>query len=102
MGVRVDTHCYSGYVVPPHYDSMLAKLVVTAPDRDQALRRMRRALDEFVIAGVPTTIPFLLQVLDTPDFIRNHIHTRWIEETLLADRCAERSLHGVRLPSVDL
>lgn len=93
MGVRVDTHCYSGYVVPPHYDSLLAKLVVTAPDRDQAVRRMRRALGEFVVAGVPTTIPFLLQVLDTPDFIRNQIHTRWIEETLIAEKRAEPSLH---------
>jgi len=86
MGVRVDTHCYSGYVVPPHYDSLLAKLVVTAPDRGQALRRMRRALGEFVVAGIPTTIPFLLQVLDTPDFVSNRIHTRWIEETLMAGK----------------
>ena len=84
MGVRVDSHCYSGYVVPPHYDSLLAKLVVTAPDRHQALRRMRRALGEFVVTGIPTTIPFLLQVLEAPDFIHNRIHTRWIEESLIA------------------
>lgn len=93
IGVRVDTHCYPGYVVPPHYDSMLAKLIVTAPDRDQAVRRMRRALSEFVVVGVPTTIPFLLEVLDTPDFARNRIHTRWIEETLMADKCREPSLN---------
>ena len=93
MGVRVDTHCYSGYLVPPHYDSLLAKLVVTAPGRDQAVRRMRRALGEFVVAGVPTTIAFLLQLLERPEFISNRIHTRWIEETLMEDRCAEPSLH---------
>ncbi len=92
MGVRVDTHCYSGYVVPPYYDSLLAKLVVTAPDRDRAVRRMRRALGEFVVAGIPTTIPFLLQVLDTPDFVSNRIHTRWIEETLMAGKIAAPSL----------
>jgi acetyl-CoA carboxylase biotin carboxylase subunit len=88
MGVRVDTHCYSGYAVPPHYDSLLAKLVVTAPDRDQAVRRMRRALGEFVVAGIPTTIPFLLQVLEAPDFVSNRIHTRWIEETFMAGKIA--------------
>ena len=54
---------------------------------------MRRALGEFVVAGVPTTIPFLLQVLDTPDFVRNRIHTRWIEETSIAEKRAEPSLH---------
>jgi biotin carboxylase len=54
---------------------------------------MRRALSEFVVAGVPTTIPFLLQVLDAPDFICNQIHTRWIEETFLAEKRAEPSLH---------
>ena len=67
--------------------------MVTAPDRDQAVRRMRRALGEFVVAGVPTTIAFLLQLLERPEFISNRIHTRWIEETLMEDRCAEPSLH---------
>jgi acetyl-CoA carboxylase biotin carboxylase subunit len=93
MGVRVDTHCYSGYVIPPHYDSLLAKLVVTAPDRGQAVRRMRRALGEFVVAGVPTTIAFLLELLDRPEFGSNQVHTRWIEETLIAGMPAQPSLH---------
>jgi len=93
IGVRVDTHCYSGYVVPPHYDSLLAKLVATAPDRDPAVRRMRRARGESVVAGVPATIPFLFQVLNTPDYIRNQIHTRWIEETLFVQKRPELSLH---------
>lgn len=92
MGIRVDTHCFSGYVVPPHYDSLLAKLVVIAPDRERAVRRMHRALNEFVVAGVPTTIPFLLRALDAPDFLRNRIHTRWVEETFMAEKSAEPSL----------
>jgi acetyl-CoA carboxylase biotin carboxylase subunit len=92
IGIRVDTHCYPGYVVPPHYDSLLAKLVVVAPDRDRAVRRMHRALNEFVVAGVPTTIPFLLRALDAPDFIRNQIHTRWVEETFTAEKSVEPSL----------
>lgn len=68
-GVRVDTHVYSGYAIPPNYDSMIAKLITTAQTREEAIAKMRRALEEFYIEGVKTTIPFHRQLLDNEDFI---------------------------------
>ncbi|PMB22233.1 acetyl-CoA carboxylase biotin carboxylase subunit, partial [Fischerella thermalis CCMEE 5319] len=68
-GVRLDTHVYAGYVIPPHYDSMIAKLITTAQTREEAIDKMRRALDEFVIEGIQTTIPFHRQLMDHPDYI---------------------------------
>jgi acetyl-CoA carboxylase, biotin carboxylase subunit len=65
-GVRIDTHVYAGYRVPPFYDSLLGKLIVHGSTREEALARMRNALSSFVLEGVHTTIPFLLQVLTTP------------------------------------
>ncbi len=82
--VRVDTHCYSGYVVPPFYDSLLAKLVVRGADRAAALARMREALEQFVVAGVRTTIPFHRRVLAHADFDGGRVTTRWVEEQFLA------------------
>ena len=82
--VRVDTHCYSGYVVPPFYDSLLAKLVVRGPDRGAAVARMQEALDRFVVDGVRTTIPFHKRVLAHADFHAGRITTRWVEEQFLA------------------
>ncbi|MCC6535865.1 MAG: acetyl-CoA carboxylase biotin carboxylase subunit [Burkholderiales bacterium] len=79
-GVRVDTHCYPGYFIPPFYDSMIAKLIVHGADRGDATARMRRALDEFVVGGVHTTIPFHQAVLAHPDFAQARITTRWVEE----------------------
>jgi acetyl-CoA carboxylase, biotin carboxylase subunit len=79
-GVRVDTHCYSGYTVPPHYDSMIAKLIVHAPTRAQAIARMLRALDEFVIEGVKTTIPLHKRVLRHPMFAKGTYTTKFLEE----------------------
>ncbi|MCH1533400.1 MAG: acetyl-CoA carboxylase biotin carboxylase subunit [Schleiferiaceae bacterium] len=73
-GVRLDTHCYSGYMIPPFYDSMIAKLIVTARTRKEAIDKLERALDEFVIEGVKTTIPFHQQLLQNEDF-RNGIYT---------------------------
>jgi acetyl-CoA carboxylase biotin carboxylase subunit len=67
-GVRLDTHVYSGYVIPPNYDSMIAKLITTAQTREEAINKMRRALDEFFIEGVKTTIPFHQQLMDHPDY----------------------------------
>lgn len=67
-GVRVDTHIYSGYVIPPHYDSMIAKVIVTAQSREEVIVRMKRALQEFVIDGVKTTIPLLIRLMDDPNF----------------------------------
>ncbi|WP_054685005.1 acetyl-CoA carboxylase biotin carboxylase subunit [Rhodothermus marinus] len=80
-GVRLDTHVYAGYVIPPHYDSMIAKLIVRAPTRQQAIRRMLRALEEFVIEGVRTTIPFHRQLLEHPDFQAGRFDTRFLETT---------------------
>jgi acetyl-CoA carboxylase, biotin carboxylase subunit len=70
IGVRVDSHIYAGYRIPPHYDSMIAKLIVRGHDRAEAIHRMLRALDEFVIEGIATTIPFHRQVLKTKGFIK--------------------------------
>lgn len=77
-GVRVDTHVYSGYTVPPHYDSMIAKLIVTAATREIAIARMRRALAEFTIRGIKTTIPFQLEIINHPDFINGHYDIGWV------------------------
>ncbi len=81
-GIRVDSHMVSGASVPPFYDSLLGKLIVHAPDRTAALDRMRRALQEFRVEGVATTIPFHQRILDHPDFVAGRIHTRWVEEDL--------------------
>jgi acetyl-CoA carboxylase biotin carboxylase subunit len=82
--VRVDTHCFPGYLVPPYYDSLLAKLIVRGTDRAQCMERMRGALDAFRIEGVPTTIPFHRRVLDHTDFQNGRVTTSWVEQTLLA------------------
>lgn len=84
-GVRVDTHCQEGTLVSPFYDSMIAKLIVWDVDRPSALRRMHRALSEFVIEGVSTTIPFHLKVLDSQAFQNSTHNTRWIETTALKE-----------------
>jgi acetyl-CoA carboxylase biotin carboxylase subunit len=78
--VRVDTHCYRGYLVPPHYDSLLAKLIVFGPTRDEALARARRALGEFVVEGVATTLPFHRWLLAHEDFVSGRFHTAWLAE----------------------
>ena len=78
-GVRVDTHVYAGYRIPPHYDSLLAKLIVHGRDRQEAVCRMERALEEFVVEGVPTTIPFHQAVMKHPDFIQGKVHLDFVE-----------------------
>ncbi len=78
-GVRVDTHIYDGYHVPPYYDSLLAKVIVHGHDRGEALARMRQALDSFIIEGVTTTIPFLARVMRHPDFIAGRVDTKFLE-----------------------
>jgi len=78
-GVRIDTHVYSGYSIPPNYDSMIAKLITTAQTREEAISKMRRALDEFVIEGVKTTIPFHRQLMDHPDYIDGNYTTKFME-----------------------
>lgn len=79
-GVRVDSACYSGYTIPPYYDSMVAKLIVWAPSREQAIARMLSALTEFNIEGVKTTIPFHLALLQNEKFRRADVTTRFLEE----------------------
>ncbi|OHE59839.1 MAG: acetyl-CoA carboxylase biotin carboxylase subunit [Thermodesulfovibrio sp. RBG_19FT_COMBO_42_12] len=80
LGVRVDTAIYNGYVIPPHYDSLIAKLVTYGKDRQEAIARMRRALDEFIIEGIKTTIPFHKKVLSNPDFISGNFNTNFVEK----------------------
>jgi len=79
-GVRVDTHAYAGYVIPPYYDSMIAKLICHGRDREEALARMTRALNEFIIEGVPTTIPFHRQVMRDERFIEGKADTSFLEK----------------------
>jgi acetyl-CoA carboxylase biotin carboxylase subunit len=84
-GVRLDTHCYSGYMIPPFYDSMIAKLIVTARTRDEAIDKLERALGEFVIEGVKTTIPFHQQLLQNEDFRRGVYTTKFMEDFELVE-----------------
>lgn len=79
-GVRLDTHVYSGYVIPPHYDSMIAKLITTAQTRQEAINKMKRALDEFYIEGIKTTIPFHRKLMDHPDYIAGNYTTKFMED----------------------
>lgn len=79
LGVRLDTHVYSGYVIPQYYDSMIAKLIVHASTREKAINKMQRALSEFVVEGIHTTIPFHQQLLHHPDFRAGRFDTRFLE-----------------------
>ena len=78
-GVRLDTHVYSGYVIPPHYDSMIAKLITTAQTRESAIQKMKRALEEFIIEGVKTTIPFHLKLMNNPSYLKGDYTTKFME-----------------------
>lgn len=80
--VRVDTHCYQGYVIGPHYDSLIAKVIATGEDRRSALATLRKALVEFEIEGIATNIPFLRFLLDQPEFVDGNVHIRWVEDVM--------------------
>jgi len=82
-GVRLDTHVYAGYTIPPNYDSMIAKLICTAQTRDEAIGKMKRALDEFIIEGIKTTIPFHRQLMDHPDYIEGNYTTKFMEDFVI-------------------
>lgn len=82
-GVRLDTHVYSGYVIPPNYDSMVAKLITTARTREEAILKMKRALDEFIIEGVKTTIPFHRQLMDHPDYLSGNYTTKFMDRFVM-------------------
>jgi acetyl-CoA carboxylase biotin carboxylase subunit len=79
LGVRVDSALYAGYMVPPFYDSMIAKLIVHAPSRAEAIARLRRALDEFVVVGVKTTLPLHRRIVDDPQFQAGDYTIHWLE-----------------------
>ncbi len=89
IGVRVDTHVYSGYRIPPYYDSMIAKLIVKAPNREQALIRCRRALDEFIVDGIKTTIPFSKKILNEQEFVSGQYDTGFVARTFFSDDTAD-------------
>ena len=80
FGVRVDSHCYQGYTIPPYYDSLLAKLICRGKTREEARRRMYRALREYVITGVKTTLPFCLSIIEDENFINGKFNTGYLEE----------------------
>jgi acetyl-CoA carboxylase biotin carboxylase subunit len=82
-GVRIDSHVYTDYEIPPYYDSLIGKLIVWAPNRDMAIKRMRRALQECAITGIPTTIGFHQRILETPAFLAGDVYTNFIEEHLI-------------------
>src|SRR4030095_12847 len=85
-GTRVDTHGYEDYVIPPHYDSLVAKLIVHDRSREQAITRMSRALDFFVVEGIHTSIPLHKRILRDPDFAAGRLSTRFIERFLQRTR----------------
>ena len=85
IGVRVDSHIYAGYTIPPFYDSLIAKLIVSAPDRAQAINRSLRALGEFGISGIDTTIPFHQKMLADEDFVSGNMNTSTVEKILKND-----------------
>jgi acetyl-CoA carboxylase biotin carboxylase subunit len=78
--VRVDTHVYAGYSVPPYYDSMIAKIICQGRDREEALAKMNVALDTCIVQGVQTTILFLSRVMSDPTFVKGDIHTKFLEQ----------------------
>ena len=81
-GIRVDTHCMPGYLMPPFYDSLLAKLIVADSSRMAAIERMQAALNDFIVRGIDTTIPFLSSIMHRSDFVTGRFNTRWLEEVV--------------------
>ena len=79
-GVRVDTHAYAGYTITPHYDSMIAKLICRAQTRDECIKKMSRALDEFIIEGIHTTIPFHKKLMKNEDFLSGNFNTGFLKD----------------------
>ncbi|HAJ48284.1 MAG TPA: acetyl-CoA carboxylase biotin carboxylase subunit, partial [Alphaproteobacteria bacterium] len=82
LGVRVDSGAYAGYVIPPYYDSLIAKLIVHGRNRNECIMRLRRALREFVIDGISTTIPLFHDLVNEPAFIDGQYHIHWLEDYL--------------------
>ena len=84
-GIRLDTHVYAGYIIPPNYDSMIAKLITTAQTREEAIAKMKRALEEFVIEGIKTTIPFHLQLMNDPDYLTGNYTTAFMDSFVMQE-----------------
>jgi len=85
-GVRMDSHVYTDYEIPPYYDSLIGKLIVWGPDRESAIRRMRRALRECAITGLPTTIGFHQKILDSPEFQKGDVYTNFVEQLMQREK----------------
>jgi acetyl-CoA carboxylase biotin carboxylase subunit len=79
-GIRIDTHVYASYIIPPYYDSMISKLITVAQTREEAIQKMKRALDEYIIEGVKTTIPFHQQLLENEKFINGDFTTKFMDD----------------------
>ena len=77
--MRIDTHAYAGYTIPPNYDSMISKLIVVAQTREEAILKMKRALDEYIIEGIKTTIPFHQKLMENEDFCKGNFTTKFME-----------------------
>ena len=78
-GIRIDTHVYAGYTIPPNYDSMISKLIVVAQSREEAITKMKRALDEYIIEGIKTTIPFHQKLMEDPQFNKGNFTTGFMD-----------------------
>ncbi|MGH2930164.1 MAG: acetyl-CoA carboxylase biotin carboxylase subunit, partial [Solirubrobacteraceae bacterium] len=85
LGVRVDSALYAGYTVQPHYDSLVSKLVVHGSTRNECLMRLRRALEEYVIGGIETTIPLHQRIVEESDFVNGDYTTHWLERLIAGD-----------------
>ena len=94
--IRIDTHCYEGYYVPPYYDSLLAKLIVWGPNREEAVKRMKYALDHFEVEGIKTIVPFLRFVVDTKDYKEGKVNTRWLESIVPVYREKKKAIERKR------
>jgi acetyl-CoA carboxylase biotin carboxylase subunit len=88
LGVRVDSAVYQGYSIPPHYDSLVGKLIVHGKTRSECLMRLKRALDEFVIDGIETTLPLFQKLVRTPDILDGNYHIHWLENFLAENKPA--------------
>ena len=86
--MRLDTHVYAGYTVPPYYDSLLAKLIVSGNTREEAIVRARHVLEQFIIEGIPTTIPFLRRIVDDEHFVRGDVDTGFVARMMAEDGAA--------------
>jgi acetyl-CoA carboxylase biotin carboxylase subunit len=87
--VRVDTHIYAGYDVPPYYDSLIAKLIVHGANRQEAIKTMRRALSEFYVLPIKTTIPFHIKLLENPAFKKGDISTHFVQDLMKSEEKGE-------------